>query len=95
MIHNNFDALESQPELINKYIFRHLRGEKAERVRVFLRLLLLIVKEEGDLNQIQSKSRFLLEKLTAAMKPEDTFAELETVPYEHLWELVIDGLQRK
>lgn len=95
LIYNKFDALECQPELINKYISRHLRGEKAERVRIFLRLLLLVVKEEGDLNLIQLKSKPLLEKLSAATKSEDTYAELEIVPYEHLWELVINGLQRK
>ncbi|MBF9254878.1 hypothetical protein I2I11_16365 [Pontibacter sp. 172403-2] len=95
LLKKKYDVLENQPELISKYISRNLKGNKAERVRVFLRLLLLVVKEDGNFRQIKVKSKLLLEKLSAATKPDDIFAELEIVPYEHLWEQVYDGLLRK
>jgi len=95
LINYKYDILENQPELVSKYISKYLRGERAERVRTFLRLLLLVVKEEGNLKRIEVKSKPLLAKLAAVPDSEDAFVELEIVPYEHLWELVLNRIHSR
>ncbi|PRY07313.1 hypothetical protein CLV24_12451 [Pontibacter ummariensis] len=92
----NLDDYEPLAERIRKYISKYLRGEKAERGRLFLRMLLLVIKEGLDPAQSREKGERLLEKLSVALPPGDAFAEVEIVPYEQLWELVLWVLcQRK
>lgn len=91
----SIDDYESQAERIRKYIVKYMRGDKAERPRLFLRLLLLAMKKELDFNQIREASSSLSEKLGQAVPPGDAFAEVEIVPYEHLWEAVLIILKRR
>ncbi|PRY07312.1 hypothetical protein CLV24_12450 [Pontibacter ummariensis] len=91
----NLDDYEPLAERIRKYISKYLRGEKAERGRLFLRMLLLVIKEGLDPAQSREKGERLLEKLSVALPPGDAFAEVEIVPYEHLWELVLNLLERR
>ncbi|WP_347158612.1 hypothetical protein [Pontibacter chitinilyticus] len=92
---DKYELLEVQYERVGKYITKYLRGDKAERPRTFLRLLLLVLKGSGNYKYVAQKCKPLLEKLVAAKKTENAFAEYELVPYEHLWELVLHLLQRQ
>ncbi len=89
------ETLETYIDRISKYISKYLKGDKVERVRTFMRLLLLVAKEGGNRERVQAKSKLLLKKLSASKNGKDTLAELEFVPYEHLWEVVLGMLQRR
>ena len=89
------DDYESHSERIKKYIQKYMRGEKAERPKILLRLLLLALKNGLDFDQIVEASGNLSERLGQAPPPGDAFAEVEIVPYEHLWEAVLIILKRR
>ncbi|WP_161891024.1 hypothetical protein [Pontibacter russatus] len=91
----NIDDYEPQAERIRKYIMKYMRGEKAERPRLFLRLLLLAVRHELDFARTSKAASNLAAKLSQADPPGDAFAEVEIVPYENLWEAVLIILKRR
>ncbi|GAB3199564.1 hypothetical protein ABID22_002376 [Pontibacter aydingkolensis] len=72
----------------SKYTSKYLKGEAGSRARLFIRLLLLSMKGEGD--KLEEKGATLLEKLKNTPTPRDPIGEVEIVPYEHLWELVLE-----
>lgn len=87
------DDLEVQIERVRKYTQKYLKGEKAERPRLFMRLLLLALTKQNA-EEAQEQGQKLLEKLQVAPLPGDAFTEVEIVPYEHLWELALQLLQK-
>ncbi|MCX2740767.1 hypothetical protein [Pontibacter anaerobius] len=88
------DELEGQAERLRKYTQKYLKGEKAERPRLFLRLLLLALMKRNAADA-RAQGQKLLEKLQATPLPGDAFTEVEIVPYEHLWELALQLLERR
>lgn len=91
----SIDDYEPQAERIRKYIVKYLRGEKAERPRLFLRLLLLAIKNELDFDRTKEAGENQFGKLSHAAPPGDAYAEVEIVPYEHLWEAVLIILKQR
>lgn len=87
------EDLALHAERVRKYTRKHLKGEKAERPRLFLRLLLLVLTKSSAEARVQGEE--LLEKLKATPLPGDAFSEVEIVPYEHLWELGLHLLKRR
>lgn len=87
------EDLALHAERVRKYTSKHLKGEKAERPRLFLRLLLLVLTKSSTEARVQGEE--LLEKLKATPLPGDAFTEVEIVPYEHLWELAVQLLKRR
>lgn len=90
----HFKDMEQQAERVRKYRVKYLKGEKAERPRSFLRLLQMALLEP-DPDTIRAKGEKLLCQLHKAPLPGDAFADVEVIPYEHLWELVLTMLQNK
>ncbi|RDV14279.1 hypothetical protein DXT99_15230 [Pontibacter diazotrophicus] len=91
----SIDDYESQAERMRKYISKYLRGEKSERPRLLLRLLLLVIKEGLHPIRSKEKGQKLYDKLSQMAPPGDAFAEVEIIPYEHLWELVLKVLEKR
>ncbi|WP_439882278.1 hypothetical protein ACSX1A_03755 [Pontibacter sp. MBLB2868] len=91
----SIDDYEAQVERLKKYIQKHLRGDKAVRARLFLRLLILVFREEFNLKSIKEKGDSMLLKLTRTPFPGDAFAEVEIIPYEHLWEIVLEVVEQR
>ncbi|WP_299823338.1 hypothetical protein [uncultured Pontibacter sp.] len=87
------EGLEQYAERFGKYSSKYLKGDMGARARLFVKLLLLSTKEEGE--RLKQKSAPLLEKLKATPPPRDPFAEVEIVPYEHLWDLVLELHQQR
>ncbi len=93
--HDGVDNFESKAERIRKYITKYLRGEKAERPRLFLRLLLVALKHNIEYEATREASENLFTKLSNAQTPGDAFTEVEIIPYEHLWEAVLEILKQR
>ncbi|ARS34725.1 hypothetical protein CA264_04310 [Pontibacter actiniarum] len=86
--------LEQQAERVRKYRVKYLKGEKAERPRLFLRLLQVALQEQ-EARAARERGEKLLGQLEAAPLPGDAFTEVEIVPYEHLWEHLLSVLQKQ
>ena len=80
-------------ERLRKYQQRHLLDDQAQRSRLFLRLLRGLADASFDPAKARKRGQAILETLTNTPPPGNAFAEVEIIPYEHLWELVLQQLQ--
>ncbi|MBF9239109.1 hypothetical protein I2I05_17025 [Hymenobacter sp. BT683] len=90
----NLEQVLMRLERLRKYQQRHLYEPTTLRSRLFLRLLQLIVEKNFEAAQAAERGAVLLEQLRDTPPPGEAFAEVEIIPYEHLWELVL-GLLRE
>ncbi|MCX2740768.1 hypothetical protein [Pontibacter anaerobius] len=89
------EALLYRIESLKKYILTHLKDAFSLRSKIFLKLLILIVTEDYDVTACRRKGHKLYQKLLETPTPGDAFAEIEIVPYEHLWEHILSTLENK
>ncbi|WP_201977284.1 hypothetical protein [Hymenobacter rubidus] len=89
----NLEAVLVRLERLRKYQQRHLYEPTTLRSRLFLRLLQVIVEKNFDAAQAADRGKALLQQLRDTPPPGEAFAEVEIIPYEHLWSLVL-GLLR-
>jgi len=87
------ELLVSQSESLKQYAKRHLSDRTAQRSRLFIRMLALIPLYWGNAEVCRAKGKKLLNQLITTPSPGDAFAEIEIVPYEHLWEWVLSHRQ--
>jgi hypothetical protein len=79
-------------ERLRKYQQRHLRDAATLRSRTFLRLLLLLPEADFDPAQLAKRGQPLLRTLQQAILTGDADAEVEIIPYEDLWVLIMKVL---
>ncbi|MBC5994359.1 hypothetical protein [Pontibacter cellulosilyticus] len=91
----DIEALLYRIESLKKYIHTHLKDTFSLRSKLFLKLLILAVTEDFEADSIRKKGRKHMEKLIDSPTPGDAYAEIEIVPYEHLWELILEVLQQR
>ena len=87
------DGLLHRIEGLRKYAGTHLKDNFSDRSKTFFRLLMLTVKEDFQASQCRRKGKYLYEKLQVISPPGDAYAEIEIIPYEHIWELILDILE--
>lgn len=80
------EELELYIVRFDKYALKYLKGHAAVRARLFLKLLGLSMKE--DARNLKKKGANTLKKLQNTPLTRDPIAEVEIIPYEHLWEVV-------
>ena len=90
---HDVERLLSNLESLRKYQQRHLRDEATLRSQLFFKLLLLIVKENFNPKISERKAKSILLQLREAPQPGEAFAEIEIVPYEDLWEIILNILR--
>ncbi|MBO2031536.1 hypothetical protein J4D99_09075 [Siccationidurans ginsengisoli] len=81
-------------ERLRKYQQRHLREAATLRSRTFLRLLLLLPEADFDPARLAKRGQPLLRTLQQAALTGDADAEVEIIPYEDLWQLVMRVLRQ-
>lgn len=81
-------------ERLRKYWQRHLRDAATLRSRTFLRMLLLLPEADFDPKLLAQRSKSLLTTLRQAPLAGEADSEIEFIPYEDLWTLALDILQR-
>ena len=89
----NLEEVLQRLERLRKYQQRHLYEPATLRSRLFLRLLQAIVERNFEAPQAAERGKLLLEQLRETPPPGEAFAEVEIIPYEHLWELVLNLLR--
>lgn len=90
----NLEAVLLRLERLRKYQQRHLHEPTTLRSRLFLRLLQVIVEKNFDATKAAERGKAIQQLLRDTPPPGNAFAEVEIIPYEHLWELVL-GLLRE
>ncbi len=88
------EALLYRIESIKKYMATYLKDAFSLRSKLFLKLLVLSVTVDFDAAVCRKKGDSLYKKLLDTPAPGDAYAEIEIVPYEHLWELILKILEK-
>ncbi|MFC6999470.1 hypothetical protein [Rufibacter roseus] len=89
------ESLIYRMEALKKYAHKHFKDSFSERSRTFFKLLALMVQNDFQPMVMQRKGQYLFQKLQRISPPGDAYAEIEIIPYEHLWELIIQRLKEK
>lgn len=89
----NLESVLMRLERLRKYQQRHLYEATTLRSRLFLRLLQVIVEKNFDAPGAAERGKVLLQQLRDTPPPGEAFAEVEIIPYEHLWQLVLNLLR--
>jgi hypothetical protein len=95
MRERNYEEIMVRLERLRKYQQRHLSDSSSIRSRLFLRLLRVMVEKNFDPRKAAEAGKLLLVQLQNATPPGEAFAEIEIIPYEHLWQLILDMLRDK
>jgi len=82
----------SRLERLRKYQQRHLRDAATLRSRTLLRLLLLLPEANFDPLLLQQRGKPQMAILKKAPLVGEADSEVEIIPYEDLWQLVLDIL---
>ena len=79
---------------LKRYMANHFKENFSYRSRTIYKLLNIVVENKLDLKAIQFKSRYLTKKLAENQIVGNAYQELEIVPYDHIWELIVKMLRR-
>lgn len=96
VLKRDFSGTIDRIEAIQKYCSRYLKNDETFRSNCFIRMLLQI--PEGAFHRAAVKRKVvLLEKQLSKTEQQTSFYanELEIIPYEHLWEILLKTLPEK
>lgn len=90
-----YDALIDRAEALKIYTHRYLKDDGTYRSNCFIKMLLCLPAASFDRDQVERKAKKYLEKLQAMpIEKAKQSVELEVMPYEMLWEFVMESLDR-
>lgn len=89
----DFEALEYRVDSLKKYAQHHFKDVFSERSRLFFKLLTVLVRSNFAYATTQKKGHSIFQKLQRTPTPGDAYAEIEIIPYEHLWELTLEKIK--
>jgi hypothetical protein len=88
----DLESLLHRIEAMRKYAGTHLRDNFSDRAKALFKLLMIPVKEDFKPMYCRKKGKYLYEKLQVISPPGEAYAEIEIIPYEHIWEMILDIL---
>ncbi len=97
LIHyKKYDDLNERIEAIEKYTTRYLRRDNNFRSNCFIKMLLQIPKRQFHRKAAERHARPYLSKLLSLpLGKADQPFEIEIIPYETLWEYVLESLDNR
>jgi hypothetical protein len=88
-----FSQVLDEVEAVEQYCYRHLRGDNAQRSYFFLKMLMHIPTSGFDPVQSAAKAERYYQKLKETpLQVANQTHEIEVIPYEMLWEIVMESL---
>jgi len=93
---NKHELLYDRLGAISKYIYRYIHEKENQRSYYFIKMLLVIVKNDFQKREIIVKTKVYYSKLMKI--PIDTSSQshsLEIIPYEDVWDLILELLDKK
>lgn len=89
----DFKALKTKLYQMSKLSSTHLDKRHNYRNSIFIRMLEIIKEKDYNYKLISEKGATYLKKLVKTQIPPDWSLELEVIPYEKLWEYVLNILK--
>ena len=86
--------LHEKLDAIDDYVNRYLNNSFSKRTKTFCKLLHKVAIHNRDFDTIVVKSRYLQEKLYESNVAGESFVDFEIVPYEYLWDIVLNNIRR-
>ncbi|MBL7781163.1 MAG: hypothetical protein JNM22_08090 [Saprospiraceae bacterium] len=88
------DECESRIDAMNKYCTRYLSDSNSLRSQYFFKMLIQIPQSDFNLKQIRLKTeKYYTQLLNTPWHVVNQHREVEVIPYENLWLLVLESLQ--
>jgi hypothetical protein len=88
-----YSQLLDEVEAVEQYCYRHLRGDNAQRSYYFLKMLLHVPTSGFDPAQSVHRAEKFLQKLRETpLQVANQTHEIEVIPYEMLWEIMMESL---
>lgn len=89
----NIKEVRNKMEHLTKYSSIHLDKRHNYRNSIFIRMLEIVLEKEFNSELVEEKSVTYYQKLVDSQIPPDLQQELEIIPYEKLWEFMIQILK--
>ncbi len=92
----DYSALTDRVEAIQKYCGRYLKQDDTYRSNVFIKMLMQVPQASFHKEAVLRKTDKLLAMLKAApIEISNQSHEIEIIPYENLWDMLIEHLNHK
>ena len=90
---NDLDSLLYRVDALNEYMGKHLNSSFSDRTRTLFKLFRAITNNSHlSPSQIRRRCLYLSGKLASLPTVGDAYAEIEIIPYQHVWELCLQWL---
>ncbi|PHN00981.1 hypothetical protein [Flavilitoribacter nigricans] len=91
-----YDDIIDRTESLRVYVQRYLKEDGTYRSNCFIKMLLCLPAGNFERPEVAAKAQEYLDRLHAMpIRKAKQSAELEVMPYEMLWEFVLESLDRK
>lgn len=89
----NYNKIYDRIDSLNQYCYRYLRKDETFRANCFIKMLLQLPKADFKRDLTEKYARSYRQKLsTIPINVVEQGIENEVIPYEHLWEMVLEML---
>ena len=96
IIRKDYDKTIDRIEAIEKYCVRHVKKKEHFRSNVFIKMLLTIPSSSFHKVRIERETQKYLKQLNSLpLEVANQIHEIEIIPYEHLWEFILESLEAK
>jgi len=96
IVQKRYDELTHRIEAIEKYSSRYLRKDNNFRSNCFIKMLVQIPKHRFHQKAVIRNSKKYIAKLKSMpLQIADQSFQVEVIPYEHLWDYVLESLDNK
>lgn len=93
ILNKDFSAIVNKVDALSAYTHRHLRRNETYRSNCFIKMLLQLVKGDFHPSAVKRKAEpFYKKLLEVPLSKAKQDYELEIIPYETLWEFLIESL---
>ena len=96
LLDNKYSQIIDRVDSLTQYTYRYLHKDETFRSNCFIKMLLLMVK--ADFHPIRTKTYTtdLKKKLDSShLITDERSTQVEIIPYDYLWELIIELLEMK
>ncbi len=91
-----YSKLLDEVESTEQYCYRHLRGDNTKRSYYFIKMLLQVPMGQFERTAVSERSARLLEGLRSVpLQLANQTHEIEIIPYEDLWEIVLETIDQR
>jgi len=92
---NDLDSMLYRIDALQVYVGKHLSSPFSERTRTLFKLFRALTSNyQLKPAQMRRRCQYLSEKLASLPTVGDAYAEIEIIPYEHIWDLCLQWLPK-